>query len=217
MKTSTIKTISGFHAGPLPMLRHSLKKWVEAQEQCAKEWEWKDAPWWYNERASISTLAGAVWSAGGIAFEEFSTHKTLRQLRKNAARTHGHGRCDLYIYSGGYHFMIEAKFCWVTPRGKAKSILNESMKAATKDAKLNTDDGLKVAAVFAALRIPKSKKDESEESIQNFIKLLEGFGRCAIAWVFPNRARFLSLRTSRSYYPGAAVILRPLRTPSLHK
>ena len=37
-----------------------------------------DAPWWYNERASVSTFAAAVVSIKGLVLEEYAEKKKRR-------------------------------------------------------------------------------------------------------------------------------------------
>ncbi|MBG0847374.1 hypothetical protein H3222_19405 [Pseudomonas chengduensis] len=56
-------------------VRALLKSWVEMVERYCTQHENQDNPWWYNERASLSTLAGAAWSSGWSALEEYSSVK----------------------------------------------------------------------------------------------------------------------------------------------
>ena len=59
----------------------------------------EDNPWWYNERASLSVLAGAAWTLKDwFALEEFSTIKRMRTLAPSVDEGHlRNGRCDLFI------------------------------------------------------------------------------------------------------------------------
>ena len=44
------------------ILRQVLWEWIAVLDRLAFEWrEDPGYPWWYNERASVSTLAAAVW------------------------------------------------------------------------------------------------------------------------------------------------------------
>ncbi|WBX91992.1 hypothetical protein [Pseudoxanthomonas mexicana] len=53
-----------------------LTAWVELIQDYCRCDDYDDNPWWYNERASLSTLAGAAWrKPGWYALEEFSTTK----------------------------------------------------------------------------------------------------------------------------------------------
>ncbi len=106
-------TTKGFHRGSLRSFAPIFKKWIKANEEIARAWRSvQDAPWWYNERASLSVFAGAIWRAGGFAFEEYSDEK--REIRKRS-RTLGSeypGRVDLYFNWAGCDFVAEAKFIW---------------------------------------------------------------------------------------------------------
>ena len=55
------KDIRGIRIGSLQALRPMLKQWQEVIEWWDAKNKERDASWWYNERASIRRLAGAVW------------------------------------------------------------------------------------------------------------------------------------------------------------
>ena len=59
-----------------------LNRWEEADGE--------DAAYWYNERATTSTLAGAVWKCKGFALEEY---RCSRLYGKKAS----FGRADLWF------------------------------------------------------------------------------------------------------------------------
>lgn len=70
---------SGVYTSKLRILRPILRQWVTINRKLAKRWEeYRDAPWWYNERASISVLAGAAWKTNGYAFEEYVGDKRTK-------------------------------------------------------------------------------------------------------------------------------------------
>lgn len=57
-----------------------LNAWIKAVERYTKEFQ--DNPWWYNERSSLSVLAGAAWTLKDwFAPEEFSTIKRTAASR----------------------------------------------------------------------------------------------------------------------------------------
>src|SRR5689334_19566240 len=98
------KSISGARGGR-GNFKRVFEEWVKINTRLANEWaELGDAPWWYNERASLSLLAGAVWLCGGTAFEEYAADK--KHLGK---RIRYRGRSDIYFFLGGKHYMAEAK------------------------------------------------------------------------------------------------------------
>jgi hypothetical protein len=111
----------------IPELRGTLENWRYLMGQ--RGWGSRDAPWWYNERASLSLLAGALWYADGWAFEEFVTSK--RHKRK--ARR---GRGDLMFEVGGLKAVAEAKQCWpalrTTPRS-AMSVIARALDRACEE------------------------------------------------------------------------------------
>lgn len=95
-------------------------------------------PWWFNERATLSTLAAAAWrlNRGWTALEEFSTEK--RGIVPNKKVEDGkisRGRCDLYISHRSTDFAIEAKQAWQAIGKRAHlDKVGEAMSRAKRDA-----------------------------------------------------------------------------------
>jgi len=120
-----------------PLLKKILTAWIAAIERYTDGC--LDNPWWYNERASLSILAGAAWSMDGwVAMEEFSTQKRLRTLAPGVdAGSLRHGRCDLYIAcpSKEASFAFEAKQANqpIGKRADGFSYMHKAMQAAWKD------------------------------------------------------------------------------------
>jgi hypothetical protein len=108
--------------GPLKVLKKVLVEWQSMQDP---SWwrEKNDVPWWYNERASLSFFAGAVWRCKGWAFEEFITRKHITTRR--GKRQNRHGRGDIMFGIKGQSFVAEAKQCWPTIGRRIDSALNE--------------------------------------------------------------------------------------------
>lgn len=107
-KTKTIKGTKLWEEDP--EICTLLSGWIKAVERYTSANE-RDNPWWYNERASLSVLAGAAWTLKDWhALEEFSTQKRFRTLEPGVdAGSLRHGRCDLYIKSPQTSYAIEAK------------------------------------------------------------------------------------------------------------
>jgi hypothetical protein len=71
-----VTTVKGMH-GTSRILRGVVKHWINTNLRIVRDWkDLPDVPWWYNERASLSVLAGSVWKqSGGIALEELVADK----------------------------------------------------------------------------------------------------------------------------------------------
>jgi len=213
-----VTDISGFDAGPLPELRQLLKKWIFVNNEYVRRWDGHDAPWWYIERASVSTVAAAAWLAKGIALEEYTTSKT-RNIKR--ARSVGQGRCDLFVSVRDRHrrdrdLIVEAKICWPSlTSGAFRKRIEEGLAVACKDVRrTHRDDGARRAGLLVVSpTIAKSQNERLEELIQEFVDFIRRQSReshCAVAWTFPSAARKLSDKRQR-HYPGTAILLRPLR------
>lgn len=98
----------GYERGPLPELEPLLRTWVRLQRKYCTAWEWDDVSWYYNERASLSLFAAAVWMSGGVALEEYSTEKYHTPLRSRRLRPYM-GRSDLGFRHSRRDFIAEAK------------------------------------------------------------------------------------------------------------
>lgn len=139
-----------------------LTAWVELIQDYCRCDDYDDNPWWYNERASLSTLAGAAWrKPGWYALEEFSTTKRgviAGQVIEDGSVVNG--RCDLYVSHGSSNFAFEAKQVWqsIGRRGKRDHV-GEGLKRATHDAgNLTTDQAAhRLGIVFVAPYIPLSE------------------------------------------------------------
>lgn len=105
--------------GSDPELSTLLHAWLAAVERYSRVFN-EDNCWWYNERATLSTLAGAAWSLDGwVAIEEFNTSKRGNHLKGVESGVLRRGRCDLVISSPETSFAIEAKQAW-QPIGSGK-------------------------------------------------------------------------------------------------
>ena len=198
--------------GPFRKFEKLLWEWTWLNREMAKSWKWKDCPWWYNERASISTLAGAVWNAGGTALEEYSSKKRTGGRSTN-------GRCDLYFRIGRDEYVTEAKLCWLSAGRQARYMernVRSWLDVACKDAK-RTDSELQggetiLGILFVVPCIPiKSEEDFLGERIKKVQEALIDIARkekCALAWIFPRDARKMTYRGAESIFPGTAVLIK---------
>jgi len=210
MRVSTEKV----SPGPLRALRGLLREWTWLNREIARTWGWEDCPWWCNERASISTLAGAVWNSRGIALEEYASRK--RKVRGEAL-----GRCDLYFKIGKTGFVAEAKHCWLRAGIRAENLqarVSRCLSRACRDARKNSPslnkDEILLGIAFIVPRIPRSDVDHVGKRIVDVQNVLEIFAKkkqCAIAWIFPRNSRKLMVAEDDCIYPGIAVLIQRVR------
>lgn len=116
-------------------IRKLLNAWIKAIDRYTNAFQ--DNPWWYNERASLSVLAGAAWTLKDwFALEEFSTIKRMRTLTPGVDEGHlRNGRCDLFIRNSEESFAIEAKQAIQRIGVKADGVthMTKALKAAWDD------------------------------------------------------------------------------------
>ena len=82
---------------PKGSLKTLLEQWTAMVERYAAIHKYVDNCWWYNERATLSSLAGAAWSMENwVALEEFSTG-TRHKVKADGVESGDlrPGRCDL--------------------------------------------------------------------------------------------------------------------------
>ena len=107
-----------------------LEEWLNINAEYIELTAGRDCLYMYNERASVSSLAGAVWRKGGFAQEEYCSVKGLN------ARN---GRVDLYFICNGTSVICEAKQLDVSINPKARKVyfdeISCSLANAIRDAK----------------------------------------------------------------------------------
>jgi hypothetical protein len=194
-------------AGSLLLFRKVLHEWIRVIETYGKASSWGDVPWWYNERASLSLFAAAIWKSGGIALEEFSTLKGKK-------KKHWIGRGDLYAKLGRNEYMIEAKQQWssLSARSvKTKVKLVNSLFDARHAAGHTKSYGAKrLGLVFAIPYLPVREKKDIDERIDSWLRLVKLIEGVSVSWIFPKEARD-RFRHKGYLYPGVALLIRPLR------
>ena len=202
-----MKTDSYINSGKLRLLHPVLKTWQELILDYIKYNDYNnyiDNPWWYNERASVSMLAAAAWTANGIALEEYSTIK-------GKSRKKWSGRCDLYIGLSTKEYNCEAKqvFCSVGNRSynNVKKI-EDALENAKKDASfLNKKDGQRLSVCFAVPYISKKEKN-LDSNLENWLDKVVQLNYSAIAWLFPEKTR--NNMYMNYYYPGVVILIKDI-------
>lgn len=204
--------ISGYTLGPLREFRPILKEWIQANDKYCQASSWNDVAWGYNERASLSTFAGACWLAGAIALEEYAEEKYRARSAKGRKKRRK-GRCDLYVdlRRSRRAYIMEAKILWPSlanrdwerPFVKALNMA----RGEVKETRAHNDEK-KVGLLFVSPYIRNSKESRVEKSILNFVQFLRNRKDICSAWTFPAGSRgFYWDSDKRWLYPGTAVLL----------
>lgn len=190
--------------GKLKELESILEKWIQITEEFSKDFE-NDALYWYNERASLSVFAAAVWLSNGYALEEFSATKGLDGRKWK-------GRKDVWFCLDKQEYIAEAKFLYQSFSLQNKKMLDrvqQSLNEACSDAKKSAEkDNISLGLCFIAPYLPESKEKNLENLIDSLEKKLLAIDYDLLAWVFPKYSRYLSYPTNgrRIFYPGGVVI-----------
>ncbi|GFM83324.1 hypothetical protein PSCICN_40160 [Pseudomonas cichorii] len=139
-----------------PFIQELLDAWLKAVKRYVDMLD-NDNCWWHNERANVSTLAGAAWSLGWVALEEYPTRKH-RPANSDIDKpeTDGRGRCDLYISNEHEDFAFEAKHAWQLVGGP--DVVKAAMVLARRDAlALKREASRHFAATFIVPFLPKAQ------------------------------------------------------------
>lgn len=204
----------GVLPGGLHALEETLWEWTFALERSCRLWDWKDAPWWYGERASLSVLAGAIWKSGGVALEEYAVERRKGVRRGRQGRSMG--RNDLYFNLGRSDFVLEAKVLWINMRSEgALSNLGETLNRAKADVRSvkDTYGARRLAAVFVSPSIAERHIHKMDESIERLLDALKKEEHCARSWSFFDKQRTRRLVTedpTRTRYPGSVLVIQEL-------
>jgi hypothetical protein len=203
------RTLSGVR-GARGNFKRVFDEWVKINTRLANDWaELDDVPWWYNERASLSLLAGAVWLCEGMAFEEYAADK-----KNLAKRIRYRGRSDMYFFLGGKHYMAEAKWHWSgatrSDKETAKTIQSKLRNALNDVRKQPGVHGqTKLGILFVTPYISCSKGDRVDELIHAWLRELKRVKCSRVAWVFPESARHMA--SGKWICPGVAVLIQETR------
>jgi len=175
-----------------------------------------DVCWIYNERATLSVLAGAAWRLGWIALEEYSTEKLAPSESEGALKSNG--RCDLWLSHGKRSFAVEAKQSWQGIGSQVK-FQNKWAKgkyaAAFKDAGrlIRAEADSRLAVLFIAPSFPAREiKDTGAAGATAMINdwlttLPRDFKHIdALTYIFPKETRCFEL--DGRIYPGVVLLAR---------
>lgn len=216
-------------------LRPLLHDWIEAMKAYCSIHDYYDNPWWHNERASISVLAGAAWKGDKrlgpwIALEEFSVSKRVvnRQEYEGGVEPEKKdrtGRCDLYISNKRTSFAFEAKQAWQSIGIRSFEgwfNANKGLVAAWGDAGhlFAFEADKRYAATFIVPYIPISElpvdlaeqrsyvRDQVVAWLKNKAKFERKKGKpTAYAYYFPYNCEMYSNYYIGRFFPGVLLVL----------
>lgn len=170
--------------------------WFQVMRKYAETWGWekREAHWGYRERTHIGFLAAAVWKAGGVALEEYSTDK-FRETNKGSQK--GNGRCDLFFRIKKQGYTLEAKHAWSTLGSEKRSLkpIKRNIRWACKDAAAVQGQGKQLGVVFITIKNPAAipQKEDVDEAIRRWLEALQHHrilkSYYMLAWFFPEEAR----------------------------
>jgi hypothetical protein len=215
MNKNNPEKISGSNSGDIRCLKPILEEWIKCVSELAEEWKHKKkVPWWYNERASLSVFAGAIWRAGGLCFEEYSDPKRTMGGRNHRSGSLYHGRVDLYFSWHGFDFIAEAKSTYSgfsRNDDRASDRLARWLKKSRDDVRPIPRNGQrKLAILFARPFFKKSCESQIDEKLNKWVEMLQGLDTNAYAWVFPPCARN-TWSSDDDFCPGEAVLIKEVR------
>ena len=172
----------------------------------------KDVPWWYNERADLSVLAGAIWKSGNVAFEEFVDEKRKISRRTGKLSRKYTGRVDLHFSVRGKTFIAEAKQCWsgaAAPNHNTPNKIAKFLKKACDDIRRSKPHNQRrLGIVFAIPYIRAQHVKHIDDRVKKWISAIRDVDCDAMAWIFPAVAR--RAKHGTSYFPGIAIFIREI-------
>ena len=183
-----------------------MEEWMLAIERYTRIMNGNDAPYYYNERANVSVLAGAAWRSGWIALEEFQSKKGYRNKAKK------NGRADLYFANDTSEELIEAKFRWICMGSdNLAPMVKETMELAIDDVKktrANENDLKAIGVGFFPLYKKYSSIEDLDKLIEQTIFEFEKQDYHAIGWCFPPEMRNYVSEKEGNVAPGVILVAK---------
>ncbi|MCL2722875.1 MAG: hypothetical protein FWD69_00410 [Polyangiaceae bacterium] len=163
-----------------------------------------DVAYWYNERATLSTLAGALWRSGGVVLEEYSTVR----VDDGSRALESHGRVDLWCKIGEADYTIEAKQGYCKGHKEFNSLAADRLKEASNQCNTDKYPGTyQLAMVFI---VPSLK--ERPTDMREWVDVVQSFN----ADLADLKALYLDVEGPQSkmgeakdrYFPGVVLLAR---------
>ncbi|GLX14723.1 hypothetical protein Pstr01_29620 [Pseudomonas straminea] len=197
-----------------PVIEQLLRAWLGAVQRYTHLFKSEDCCWWYNERTSVSVLAGAAWTLGWAALEECPTEKHPPSYSGVEADCPiRRGRIDLYISTDREELTFEAKQVWQKLPGVDKvSEGRNGARNAALDIPAHTTDRLFAATFVIPFFAESDIKDGDTDLtawVSNQLELLGGSLE-SCAYYFPRLESGQLKNVADFIYPGVMLIIEEL-------
>ncbi|SEL81021.1 hypothetical protein SAMN05216214_1254 [Atopomonas hussainii] len=169
------------HSKKLSWLKPVLEQWLRVHRDYIESNNCDDSLYWYNERANVGALAGAIWRSGGFALEEFGAIKGKEEDESK-------GRVDLFFQYAGKQVVAEAKQSWVYLTGNKKrdfrSLIDKALNSARSDI-IRTQGSLEHQYGLGLVFLPTYTKDleNSKEEMGRFLAEINSTECDFFAWL----------------------------------
>jgi hypothetical protein len=173
-----------------------LSAWFSLLDEYAHVYRNKDAGYWYNERATLSSFVGALWRAGAVALEEY---RCSRHFGGQPVT----GRADLWFLLDGREYVVEAKQSWPARPRTLLARAEVLFDSATAQLHADLDGGSsRVALLFVVPRLTRQPDDG--EFAKEWIQAASQIKTDVRAWHFPTTTRTLKSQEVFMASPSAA-------------
>ncbi len=184
-----------------------LKEWTKLICRYTEKVNSEDALYWYNERATLSTLAHAIARRGHVVLEEYRMQK--RSLREGRWE----GRADLYFVCKKTDYVAEAKQLWLSiskrsRRSSWKPRINKILIKAKSEAVTAKDypDLKALGVVFVVPYVPPSEVENCQKLVEDCITHMRKINWHGMAFAFPRNPETFSNR--KYLHPGVFCLIR---------
>ncbi|OKQ15661.1 hypothetical protein [Vibrio antiquarius] len=184
-----------------------------------------DLAYFYNERANISILAGAIWRQSeykALVLEEYSTDKEKQTDDNKDINARGYrGRRDLWFCLNEQQFRCEAKQLWWSLESLNEHDFSSAIKLADREAnKIERQyidgDNFALGIVFITFKIRRTNLGKGSSCLAELDRLIARYQQDDLIThklVLDEVLR--SGGESTTLYPGVLVLLKS-RTKAIH-
>lgn len=179
-----------------------LRKWFDVLDTYHAAQEPPDVAYWYNERATLSTLAGALWLSGSVVLEEYRT------ARGAGGPDAGTGRTDMWCRIADEKYTIEAKQApkLSYPRKPATLATGAETQLAWAGAQCATDDFGGKNRVAMVFMVPSLIAAPTEVSLTAWVDATASFEADVKAHYLQVPA--IESPVNKRYFPGVILLGR---------